>query len=65
MSRYTPVPILLLAALALAGCTKQEEPEGVIPQGYQDALHKAGNVETDLQDTANRQLEQVDAQSQH
>jgi len=63
MSRYTPVPILLLAALALAGCTKQEEPEGVIPQGYQDALHKAGNVESDLQDAAQRQLEQVDAES--
>jgi len=60
MSRYTPVPILLLAALALAGCTKQEEPEGVIPQGYQDALHKAGNVEADLQDAAQRQMEELD-----
>ncbi len=63
MSRFGAGLIMLFAALVLAGCAKKEEPEGVIPQGYQDALHKAGNVETDLQDAAQRQLEQVDAES--
>ena len=50
----------LVLYLAMAGCAKQEEPQGVIPQGYQDALHKAGNVETDLQDAAQRQMEELD-----
>ena len=63
MSRFKPVLGVLFAVLTLAGCGKQEEPEGVIPQGYRDALHKAGNVETDLQDAAQRQLEEADAQS--
>lgn len=63
MSRINWAPVFLVAALALAGCGKQEDPEGVIPQGYQDALHKAANVETDLEDAAQRQLEAAEAQS--
>lgn len=46
-----------LAALLLMGCTKKEEPEGVIPQGYQDAVKKAGDLEGKLQGAA-KEMEQ-------
>lgn len=48
---------LVLLGLLLSGCGKQEEPEGVIPQGYEDALEKAGNVENQLDAAAQKQLQ--------
>lgn len=55
------IPIILLGLLAsLAGCTKEEDPEGVIPEGYKQSMEKAGNVEQQLQDAADRRLEALD-----
>jgi uncharacterized lipoprotein NlpE involved in copper resistance len=53
-----------LYALLLMGCTNKEEPTGVIPQGYQDAVKKAGSVENKLQDAAQQQLQELDQGSQ-
>jgi hypothetical protein len=51
-----------LAASLIIGCElKDEDPEGVIPQGYKDAVNKAENVEGLLQDAQKKQLEDVDA----
>ena len=52
--------LALTAALLLAGCSKTEEPEGVIPQGYEDAMKKAGDVESKLDAAAQQQLQDLD-----
>jgi hypothetical protein len=55
------LPTLLLGLVAgLVGCTKDEEPEGVIPEGYKRSMEKAGNVEQQLQEAADRRLEALD-----
>jgi len=55
------IPTVLLCLLAsLAGCTKDEDPEGVIPEGYKRSMEKAHGVEQQLQDTADRRLEALD-----
>ncbi|HBO12717.1 MAG TPA: hypothetical protein DD491_08030 [Halieaceae bacterium] len=55
------IPIMLLALVAsLVGCTKEEDPEGVLPEGYKQSMEKAGNVEQQLQDAAHRRLEALD-----
>jgi len=54
-------PALLLGLVAgLAGCTKDEEPEGVIPEGYEQSMEKAGDVEQQLQEAADKRLEALD-----
>ncbi|MEQ8264722.1 hypothetical protein [Pseudohaliea sp.] len=55
------ITTLLLGLLAgLAGCTKDEDPGGVIPEGYKQSMEKAGNVEQQLQDAADKRLEALD-----
>ena len=52
---FTLLPIILL------GCgIKEEEPEGVIPEGYKNAVNKAENVEGLLQDSQKKRTESVD-----
>lgn len=54
-------PALLLGLLAgLAGCAKDEDPEGVLPEGYKRSMEKAGHVEEQLQDAADRRLDALD-----
>lgn len=55
------LPGLLLGLLAgLVGCEKDEDPEGVIPEGYKRSMEKAGQVEAQLQDAADRRLDALD-----
>lgn len=55
------IGLLLPGLLAgLAGCAKDEDPEGVIPEGYRQSMEKAGNVEQQLQEAADRRLEALD-----
>jgi len=44
----------------LSACARQEEPEGVIPAGYQSALEKAQGVEGQLQDAMQKQAQDID-----
>jgi len=54
--------LILLIPMLLAACEmRDEEPEGVIPQGYKDAMKKAENVEGVLQDAEQAQKEALDA----
>ncbi|MEH6590388.1 MAG: hypothetical protein V7746_09040 [Halioglobus sp.] len=55
----------VLTATVISGCElKDEDPEGVIPQGYKDAVNKAENVEGLLQDAQKTQLEDIDANTE-
>jgi hypothetical protein len=53
------IGIAAIALLVLA-CSPREEPEGVIPQGYEDALDKAQGVQDKLQGAADAQLEAME-----
>jgi hypothetical protein len=55
--------LILTALLTASGCTKEEKPEGVIPQGYKKSMEKAEAVEQKLQDDAAKKLEAIDAQT--
>jgi hypothetical protein len=59
-SRHLITTLLLGLLAGLAGCTKDEDPEGVIPEGYKQSMEKAGNVEQQLQGAADRRLEALD-----
>lgn len=48
---------LVVLPLLLAGCTADTPPEGVIPQGYEDAMERAGSVENTLHEAANLRME--------
>ena len=50
----------LALTVMLSACAPQEEPEGVIPAGYQSALEKAEGVEGKLQDAMHNQAEEID-----
>ena len=50
----------LLLPLLLTGCTAGEEPEGVIPQAYEDAMDRADSVESSLRDAAEQRMPGVD-----
>ena len=55
------LPVVLLGLVAgLVGCAKDEDPEGVIPEGYKRSMEKAGDVEQQLQEAADRRLEALD-----
>ena len=56
--------IALLLPLMIAGCSSNEEPTGVIPEGYKQAVNKAENVEDKLQDAAEQQLEALEDANQ-
>ncbi len=51
-------------ALAVLACSPQEEPEGVIPEGYKNAMGKAQGIESTLQDAADAQLKAVEQAEQ-
>jgi hypothetical protein len=53
-----------ILSLLVMGCTSKEDPEGVIPPGYEDAMDKASSVENQLQDAAQKQLQELDQGSQ-
>jgi len=42
---------VIVTVLLLSGCAQEEKPEGVIPEGYKNALDKAQGVEGKLEDT--------------
>ena len=48
---------LVVLPLLLAGCTADTPPDGVIPQGYEDAMERAGSVENTLLEAANLRME--------
>jgi hypothetical protein len=48
-------------ALLLGACAREEKPEGVIPQGYKDAVNKAQGVEGTLQDSLQMRDEEINA----
>ena len=55
------VILIALIPVALSGCGgKNEEPEGVIPEGYKNAVNKAENVEELLMDTHQKRLKEAD-----
>lgn len=58
--RGVRMSLVLAAAVGLGGCSKKEDPEGVLPEGYKQSMEKAGNVEQQLQDAADRRLEALD-----
>ena len=54
---------LILATLVIvSGCAKEEEPEGVIPEGYKKSMEKADALEQKLQEDAAEKLEAIDKQ---
>ncbi len=60
MKLVVPVIIALLAALS-SGCdSRDEEPEGVIPEGHKAALDKASAVEEVLEDSHQKRLQEAD-----
>ncbi len=50
---------LVLAAM-LGACSRDEEPEGVIPAGYQSAVDKAEDVEGKLEDALRARTQEID-----
>ena len=52
--------IASIAALFLGCSAKEEELEGVIPEGYKKAVIKAENVEGLLKDTQAQRTEELD-----
>jgi len=60
LNRDGSVALLLVAAAALGACSKTEDPEGALPEGYEQSMEKAGNVEQQLQEAADRRLEALD-----
>ena len=54
----------LIGAVFISGCSKREpeKPTGVIPAYQQRALEKAKNTQQVLQDAAEQQRKQMDAQ---
>ena len=61
MSKIRRAMMIALFPIFAAGCSaEKEEPEGVIPKGYTDALDKAENVEEFLKDSQKKRLEETD-----
>jgi len=63
MRHATLIGFILANLLAASGCTKEEKPEGVIPESYQSSMEKAGAVEQQLQNEATRKGETIDGSS--
>jgi hypothetical protein len=62
MKTLTRIFLIALIPLLLAACEpSKEKPEGVIPQGYKDALKKAENVEGVLLGAEQKQKEAMEA----
>lgn len=61
MQSLKNIAIVMLLTLPIVACGEtEEEPTGVIPQGHLDAMDKARNVEGVLQNSEQKQLEDVD-----
>lgn len=61
MNAGTRTILITLLYTLIAGCGgKEAEPEGVIPQGYKDAVKKAENVEGLLQGTQENRSKDVE-----
>ena len=59
--RIRSVLMIALFPIFAAGCSaEKEEPEGILPKGYTDALEKAENVEDFLKDSQKKRLEEID-----
>ena len=55
------VTVLLFGIVAgLVGCARDEDPKGVIPEGYKQSMEKARDVEQQLQEAADKRLEALD-----
>lgn len=63
MIRTRTVGLILATLLTASGCAKEENPEGVIPEGYKKSMEKAEAVEQQLQDEAAKKLEAIDGQT--
>lgn len=50
---------LVLVAI-LSACSREEEPEGVIPAGYKSAVDKAEGVEGKLDDALRARTQEID-----
>ena len=56
---------LALIVMALVNYSKdRQDPAGVIPQGYEQSLEKAGGVEQTLQDASQRRLQDLESEEQ-
>ena len=51
---------IVATVLLVLACSPKEDPEGVIPQGYEDALDKAQGVQDKLQGAADAQFEAME-----
>ena len=60
MNNLKLISTALALTVLLSACARQEEPEGVIPAGYQSALEKAQGVEGQLQDAMQKQAQDID-----
>ena len=61
MQSIKKIAIVALLTLPIIACGEtEEEPTGVIPQGHLDAMDKARSVENVLQNSEQKQLEDVD-----
>ncbi len=61
MNKSGTVITMVLVSLLAASCgSKNEEPEGVIPKGYTDALDKAEGVEDFLEETKKERDKNID-----
>lgn len=61
---YLKLAAATLLPLLMAGCASEEEPQGVIPQAYENAVDKADGVEDKLQDAARQRMQGVDEGSE-
>ena len=60
MSTLKLTAAALIAAGLLTACAQDENPEGVIPEGYKSALDKAEGVEDKLQDSLQMRGQEVE-----
>jgi hypothetical protein len=52
--------IVLISLIAASCGSKNEEPEGILPKGYTDALDKAEGVEDFLEETKKERDKNID-----
>lgn len=60
MRRYLPSLMLLLGALALAGCPGKHEKPADITKTQRDALEKATGVEKEIDAATRRRMEEAE-----
>ena len=57
---HTVMSIVLISLIAARCGSKNEEPEGILPKGYTDALDKAEGVEDFLAETKKERDKNID-----